>query len=106
MGAFETPKTEKKAFIKAIDKAITAMKKENHITYCYEHTVICKSETSDADLELWNITFHNGQGRKFKAYIIIKIKWKNGNIDTTKTPFEEWNSKKEFMEFIQRECDK
>lgn len=106
MRVFETPKTEKKDFMQAIDAAITEMKRQNHTTYCYEHTVICKNETSDAALEFWNITFHNRQGNGFKAHIVLKIKWKNGRIDNVKMPFEEWKSKKEFVEMVQRESDK
>lgn len=106
MTVFEIPKTEKKNFIQAVTNAITQMKKENHITYCCEHTVICKNETSDVNLEFWNITFHNREGNKFKAFIDFKVKWKNGRVDKINYDFEEWNSKKEFLEFINRECDK
>jgi hypothetical protein len=82
------------------------MKNKNYANHCYEHTIICNSKTSDAELEFWNITLHNRDGNKFKAHIKLSIRWKNSKIDNIKMPFEEWNSKKEFIEFLQRECDK
>jgi len=102
----EIPKTEKSDFIKAVKEKIKEMKDSDYIAGEYEHTVVCKSKTSDAALEFWKFTFHNTQSNKFKAIITLKIKWKNGLIQDIELPSETWNSSKEFAEYLMRECDK
>lgn len=100
------PRTDKKGFLTAVQQVLCDMKTLNKSQVGFTYTVVCQSMTSDAESETWNMTFHNLRGRPFRAYVNIQITWKNGGVAKVEMPVEIWQTQKEFMSFLARECDK
>jgi len=98
--------SKKEEFIKTVSHVITDMKQGSTASSSCKQKIICESETSDVAIELWDISIANQSGRRFKTHIYLTIYWKSGVIDNLKMPVEIWESKREFLEFLERECGK
>ena len=96
----------KKGFINAMKSGISLMKTYGTQSFTSTQAVCCCSPTNDATQETWNITLHNLSGRKFRAYAFVQCEWKNGKAQDISYPVEIWDTQKEFIEFLERECDK
>jgi len=103
-GAVKVMTTFTTEFIEAVKGKLSGMKRTGQRTTNYVYTRLGFSPTSDIAWDTWNITFHNLQGRRFRSYIGRRIRLKNGTITEVQMPVEIWESQKQFIGFLMREC--
>jgi hypothetical protein len=104
-GLDNLPTLLKNDFVKGVEKNIAVMRSTQR-TFCSEYKIKCLSKYSDVDFEYWDIIFEYINRSKFKTHVTLWVKWKNGKWCNIKMPTPLWDSKKEFLAFAKRECDK
>lgn len=96
----------KKDCLRAVQESISRMKTLGLPMQEGILRVDCTGSKTDAKYETWAFRFHNLSGRDFRSYIKVIQHWKNGGMGETVMPVTIWHTQKEFMAFMERECDK